>query len=939
MADSIKRMHYFNGLLLKETEFNLEQSYYRKMRYLHNRYFHTPGVIWGLDLTGSNYLLKVGEGIALLDKAGFDDKDEEQDCEIVMASAKTIDLTSYSNSGGVYVAVANKQELVEKDETDTGYKYYQTEGIIKIAKDKTQLANTVLLGKVIFKEGGIQEILYQEADGTPIRTYAGAAGKLTLPVNGKETPAYIEGKTFDTGTTGIQVNSPQTHFAGSLSLDGDLTMVKNKGRTKANLEVEGTVKATQFEGDGSRLKGINASKWTGGSGNSVYYNGGNVGIGLTDPVKAKLEVTGMVGRTVAIFNRIQGISLVAHWPNIGFNGYFDTAWKSLSAGFAGCISLNPDNGSLSLSTGTKSTAADQAVTMTERLVIDSAGIVRLGSAAQNCKLEVNGDTWITDKNIYLRGITDQNHGIGWFGAGKMFANFNLDGPVVFGFSGGMLGTTKNGQKSALYWNDNGNVGIGSTAPAKAKLEVEGKVGNTVAIFSRDQGISLVAHWPNIGFNGYFDTAWKSLSAGFAGCISLNPDNGSLSLSTGAKSTAADQAVTMTERLVIDSAGIVRLGSAAQNCKLEVNGDTWITDKNIYLRGTTDQNHGIGWFGAGKLFANFNLDGPVVFGFSGGILGTAKNGQKAALYWNDSGNVGIGKAPSDKLDVAGNIKISGTLGTNGIAPTPRTPGWGGGIHTWDIEAEGTIWSRNGLQQGNRDYAEYFESLDGKEIPPGTAVVLDGNKIRPAKKEETPFGIISAAPGVVGGAYRDWPNKYLKDDYGNPLMEEYQEELLTPKLEKIAKEKPKLEKKIINEEVARIEIVLQKGKYCKREVVEQVTREIEEPLFEEVDLYDATGSKKIGKHQVPIMETREEENVIIDDDGKPVMIGTGKFITKKRPKLNPKYDEAKEYIIREQRPEWNCVGLLGQLPLRKGQSVAPNWIKIENISKEVDLWLVK
>jgi len=68
-------------------------------------------------------------------------------------------------------------------------------------------------------------------------------------------------------------------------------------------------------------------------------------------------------------------------------------------------------------------------------------------------------------------------------------------------------------------------------------------------------------------------------------------------------------------------------------------------------------------------------------------------------------------------------------------------------------------------------------------------------------------------------------------------------------------------------------------------------------------------------------------------------TGEFDTKTRPKLNPEYDETLEYIPREERPEWNAVGLLGQLPLRKGQPVAPSWVKIRDISDEVELWLVK
>ncbi|HEX7320645.1 MAG TPA: peptidase G2 autoproteolytic cleavage domain-containing protein [bacterium] len=48
----------------------------------------------------------------------------------------------------------------------------------------------------------------------------------------------------------------------------------------------------------------------------------------------------------------------------------------------------------------------------------------------------------------------------------------------------------------------------------------------------------------------------------------------------------------------------------------------------------------------------------------------------------------------------------------------------------------------------DYGEYFESVDGKAIHAGISVLLDGEKIRPAKKGEILIGIISASPGVIG-----------------------------------------------------------------------------------------------------------------------------------------------------------------------------------------------
>ena len=61
--------------------------------------------------------------------------------------------------------------------------------------------------------------------------------------------------------------------------------------------------------------------------------------------------------------------------------------------------------------------------------------------------------------------------------------------------------------------------------------------------------------------------------------------------------------------------------------------------------------------------------------------------------------------------------------------------------------------------------------------------------------------------------------------------------------------------------------------------------------------------------------------------------------KRRKLNPAFDKSKTYVPRSQRTEWNCVGLLGQIPITKGQPTATNWIKMKERSSTVELWMVK
>ena len=60
-----------------------------------------------------------------------------------------------------------------------------------------------------------------------------------------------------------------------------------------------------------------------------------------------------------------------------------------------------------------------------------------------------------------------------------------------------------------------------------------------------------------------------------------------------------------------------------------------------------------------------------------------------------------------------------------------------------------------------------------------------------------------------------------------------------------------------------------------------------------------------------------------------------------KLNPKWDESKkdEYVSREDRKEWDTVGLMGKLRMLKGQPTGDRWIKMKDISDTVEEWLVR
>ncbi|OED47236.1 hypothetical protein AB838_16585 [Rhodobacteraceae bacterium (ex Bugula neritina AB1)] len=139
-------------------------------------------------------------------------------------------------------------------------------------------------------------------------------------------------------------------------------------------------------------------------------------------------------------------------------------------------------------------------------------------------------------------------------------------------------------------------------------------------------------------------------------------------------------------------------------------------------------------------------------------------------------------------------------------------------------------------GGADYAEWFEWADGNpegEDRRGLAVVLTGEKIRPAQPGEEPVGVVSGNPAVIGdddmGA---WKHRWLRDTYGS----------------------------------------LQRGA-------------------------DAS------------------------------------------PQENPAYNPSQPYVPRALRPAWALLGLLGKLRLRRGQPTAARWIRMREISAEVEEWLVR
>jgi hypothetical protein len=107
----------------------------------------------------------------------------------------------------------------------------------------------------------------------------------------------------------------------------------------------------------------------------------NVGIGTSNPVRAKLEVHGAVEATSAIFGgESSGVSLQRNWPGIGFNTYYgNSSHRYLAKGHGGLFSLDPINGFMLLDMFGPGQAALNVTFPNRAMVVSKEGWVSIGT--------------------------------------------------------------------------------------------------------------------------------------------------------------------------------------------------------------------------------------------------------------------------------------------------------------------------------------------------------------------------------------------------------------------------------------------------------------------------------------------------------------------------------------------------------------------------------
>jgi hypothetical protein len=254
--------------------------------------------------------------------------------------------------------------------------------------------------------------------------------------------------------------------------------------------------------------------------------------------------------------------------------------------------------------------------------------VGIGLNNPNLQLEVKGGLGLraTDNNVLANFFDD--------GTG----NLNINS-----YSSPFLGSTPKHiiLNPKLLFGRSGNVGIGGTNPAEAKLVVNGSIGNTVAMFGQGQaGISLVRDWSSIGFNAYYNGTWKAMSKGRGAVIGCDPSSGRIEFNQNAMSNA-NEAITTTTPMAIEADGKVSIGGRLSNAQLTVvSNHNTAMDNTLTLSNPAigpNQSH-VHWGSRGDWYIRSAADNGVV------------------VIQDNAGEVGIGTANTAGYKLAVNGKI-------------------------------------------------------------------------------------------------------------------------------------------------------------------------------------------------------------------------------------------------------------------------------------------
>lgn len=219
------------------------------------------------------------------------------------------------------------------------------------------------------------------------------------------------------------------------------------------LDVNGTVRATAFSGDGSAITGLTPSQWV-TTGSNIYFTGGNVGVGSTNPGTA-IDVSGDIRTSGAI---------TAGGSTSQFQMTENASSPSTPASGLGYLYEKTDNNFYVMNDAGTETAigSSQWTTNGNDIFYNNAtGLVGIGTSAPTTALTVSSAPGTSlSTAVTVNNRNGRNYGLLSLGSGSATSP---NGFLI-------MDVTSSSAKRMLI-DANGNVGIGTTVVNNGHLQL------------------------------------------------------------------------------------------------------------------------------------------------------------------------------------------------------------------------------------------------------------------------------------------------------------------------------------------------------------------------------------------------------------------------------------------------------------------------------------